>query len=1033
MGRWQVADLVRGEQDIVAKEDEEDSGTGRTGVEMRAMATQALSTVAGFAVGNAVSKIADPDGRNTTDKRPTDGTSPMFIVYYSFVLFCVGCAIYRIFGRVDQAEKTREDSLRRNAVSLGMSFTAAKATGEAELTRFIDAQVKLNSKEQKASAGAGGGELPLQRTESAVRAHELGNRMAHKFQTSILTTIINKWSSTQMFTWSVLLHNYYDWTPSSPDAVKQVLAALAWMHVICICGVVAFYELPARLSLRCDSPINLCRLDRVVDVGANALAWLLAVFWMEAVEIYSAHAYMAPESLQNVHYYRQYYHGLPILLRILISVGTFVGAGLVLFVLQRVRVRLPVDSRLCCQGYYARKDAYMQEVTLRGTEVVLDHEVLDSSYLIGQHGQRLFSTCQKTVTNISAIAMQRLFISLFTFKNYQVVDDGLLDGKSTSDAASDTVVDIAEAVHILPSPPPPPPPPPSEEQGSWEAGSGSWVAAARERNLTEVFTPLLEACRHAIDTQNVSWLDHALKSTSHGLEVHGQIVVTSTSKPVPEPEPEPRPQPDPEPEPEPLLKREAKIVTELLQSQYVDCAGETQQISCSVFPSFARPAGNGTCGDGHSEWWATGAMAKPYCDELPLYGDALLLIMYALACTVLSLGLLVWTERSLRRKLTAAIDLSVKMLPQPHRAQFERLRLRSSTSTACRSHGSHSSSSRDSADRRRQSNDVELRPLLGFTSSLSEEPSSSLPAASVANNGSKLHLSGREMPRQNSREIGLLQLGESTAEHSTTDGGCTSTEGTGLAISDHQDDQEAAGEVARQQQRRWQSDEDHADCWQVEMNPGSSESTNSGFGGGGARLSTSAQFKSQVMTQAVQLRYDYLSMLTEQGRSFCSWIVNKTWWDVTLNVLKYLQVDHAYYSVAIFFTFVATAVPLCLYDSSLLREVICSHGGLCRPAIKLGMLSRSLSEEGRRYKRLQQHAVTAEEQDGAQPQQQQQQLPSPPQGEEGGLEEGTLVGELRRRNLELQAQVRELQQRLAEHEEWTGAATTHRYVPSGQR
>ena len=72
-----------------------------------------------------------------------------------------------------------------------------------------------------------------------------------------------------LFLRTVLLHNYYDWTPSSPDAVKQVLAALAWMHVICICGVVAFYELPARLSLRCDSPINLCRLDRVVDVDVD--------------------------------------------------------------------------------------------------------------------------------------------------------------------------------------------------------------------------------------------------------------------------------------------------------------------------------------------------------------------------------------------------------------------------------------------------------------------------------------------------------------------------------------------------------------------------------------------------------------------------------------------------------------------------------------------------------------------------------------------------------------------------------------------
>ena len=31
----------------------------------------------------------------------------------------------------------------------------------------------------------------------------------------------------------------------------------------------------------------------------------------------------------------------------------------------------------------------------------------------------------------------------------------------------------------------------------------------------------------------------------------------------------------------------------------------------------------------------------------------------------------------------------------------------------------------------------------------------------------------------------------------------------------------------------------------------------------------------------VQTRYDYMAMLGEQQRSFCQWIVNKTWWDVT--------------------------------------------------------------------------------------------------------------------------------------------------------
>ena len=43
---------------------------------------------------------------------------------------------------------------------------------------------------------------------------------------------------------------------------------------------------------------------------------------------------------------------------------------------------------------------------------------------------------------------------------------------------------------------------------------------------------------------------------------------------------------------------------------------------------------------------------------------------------------------------------------------------------------------------------------------------------------------------------------------------------------------------------------------------------------------------------------DYLSILTLQGRSFCAWIVNKTWWDVTYDIIKYLDIKDNYYTVA---------------------------------------------------------------------------------------------------------------------------------------
>jgi hypothetical protein len=169
--------------------------------------------VAGFAVGRAIQKVADPDGRNTTEHGPRGPSSPFFLVYYACVLFCVGGAIYWLFGQVDRQLKRRELLL-------------------------------LRQREHVAAAGT-------LESSADLRAHELGSRVAHKLQTSILGNIIDKWASTQMFTIVVLLHSYYDWTPYTAEAVRNVRLALLWMHVICVLAVVCFLEVPIRLSLRC--------------------------------------------------------------------------------------------------------------------------------------------------------------------------------------------------------------------------------------------------------------------------------------------------------------------------------------------------------------------------------------------------------------------------------------------------------------------------------------------------------------------------------------------------------------------------------------------------------------------------------------------------------------------------------------------------------------------------------------------------------------------------------------------------------------
>ena len=81
-----------------------------------------------------------------------------------------------------------------------------------------------------------------------------------------------------------------------------------WTHIITVVLVILFYELPARVAARTASALDLARLDRVVTVGANALAWLLAVFWMEALEITAAHDQMSTQNLKNVSSTQAIYH-----------------------------------------------------------------------------------------------------------------------------------------------------------------------------------------------------------------------------------------------------------------------------------------------------------------------------------------------------------------------------------------------------------------------------------------------------------------------------------------------------------------------------------------------------------------------------------------------------------------------------------------------------------------------------------------------------------------------------------------------------
>jgi hypothetical protein len=120
-------------------------------------------------------------------------------------------------------------------------------------------------------------------------------------------------------------------------------------------------------------------------------------------------------------------------------------------------------------------------------------------------------------------------------------------------------------------------------------------------------------------------------------------------------------------------------------------------------------------------------------------------------------------------------------------------------------------------------------------------------------------------------------------------------------------------------------------------------------GGGGERSSLrmgqSFGTSSDLEIWALQSWYEYLSILTMQGRSFCAWIVNKTWWDVTYDILKYTNVADNYYTIAFLLTGAAAVCPLVLYeaDATLIRAVFCGKEGVHLDPLKKGFLQRSLS------------------------------------------------------------------------------------------
>merc|ERR1711924_556555 len=61
--------------------------------------------------------------------------------------------------------------------------------------------------------------------------------------------------------------------------------------------------------------------------------------------------------------------------------------------------------------------------------------------------------------------------------------------------------------------------------------------------------------------------------------------------------------------------------------------------------------------------------------------------------------------------------------------------------------------------------------------------------------------------------------------------------------------------------------------------------------------------------------YDFWCMLATVVSSFSAWIVNKTWWDVVLNILKWSEMYEHYYLNALVLTVLAEVTRRTLTDS----------------------------------------------------------------------------------------------------------------------
>ena len=304
--------------------------------------------------------------------------------------------------------------------------------GEWEYQRWLAAMEQQRS-DQPAVAGA-----------DELEAERFARYMHAQYLSQFVTNFSNGWTYSSMFMWTVLIHSFEVGENLSPD-LPSMLVTLSCLHFVCMALALTAHALPMHCAKRAELSLNRERLNKVADAFCGTMAWLLAIHWMELVEVVAAHATLSQARQRQLIWYWGGYHGLPPVLRWAISGVVFATAALLLLIERRCTA---VDKRTMPTRRRSSKHLSKAFVKLALDETV---EAVD---LTDNDGDTLRSTtactassrpaCSvlhelllKVITNLGAVALLRAVETTFTPSSWLIILRDVSASLNSADVAED--------------------------------------------------------------------------------------------------------------------------------------------------------------------------------------------------------------------------------------------------------------------------------------------------------------------------------------------------------------------------------------------------------------------------------------------------------------------------------------------------------------------------------------------------------------------------------------------------------------------